>query len=141
MQGNYLVNGPISNKIITSLIDKMGEEKSCGGLSFFIGQVRADIINGKIVKAIEYSAYGGMVETEADKIREAILKEFGEVRSVCIVHSTGIVSAGQISLLVAVSAGHRKQAMEACSKAVELIKEGLPVWKKEVYEDDSHTWK
>jgi molybdopterin synthase catalytic subunit len=141
MQRNYLVTGPISGSLITALLDKMGGEKSCGGLSFFIGQVRADIINGKIVKAIEYSAYEGMVEAEADKIKEAILREFGDVRSIDIVHSTGIVTAGQISLLVAVSAGHRKQAIEACSKAVELIKERLPVWKKEVYEDNSHIWK
>jgi len=141
MQGNYLVDGPISGNLIASLIDKTGEEKSCGGISFFIGQVRDDMINGKIVKAIEYSAYGGMVEAEADKIKAAILREFGEVRSVYIIHSTGIVSAGQVSLLVAVTAEHRKQAMEACSRAVELIKEGLPVWKKEIYEDDSHTWK
>ena len=141
MQRNYLVNGPISGGSITELLDRMGGETSCGGLSFFIGQVRADIINGKIVKAIEYSAYEGMVEAEADKIKETILREFGDVRSIDILHSTGIVKAGQISLLVAVSAGHRKQAIEACSKAVELIKEGLPVWKKEIYEDNSHTWK
>ena len=60
-------------------------------------------------------------------------------RSIEIIHSTGIVNAGEISLLVLVSAGHRQQAMQACSKAVELIKERLPVWKKEIYDDDSHT--
>ena len=141
MKRNYLVNGPITGSFITALLDKMGGETSCGGLSFFIGQVRSDIINGKIVKAIEYSAYEGMVEGEADRIKEEILREFGDIRSIDIVHSTGIVMAGQISLLVAVAAGHRKQAMEACTKVVELIKETLPVWKKEVYEDNSHTWK
>ena len=141
MEWNYLVNGPIKGSFLTELLDKMGSETGCGGLSFFVGQVRADIINGKIVKAIEYSAYEGMVRGEADRIKKAILVEFEDVRSIDIVHSTGIVNAGQISLLVAVAAGHRKQAIEACSKAVELIKEGLPVWKKEIYEDNSHTWK
>jgi molybdopterin synthase catalytic subunit len=141
MEWNYLVNGPITGSFLTELLDKMGAETSCGGLSFFVGQVRADIINGKIVKAIEYSAYEGMVRGEADRIKKAILVEFADVRSIDIVHSAGIVNAGQISLLVAVAAGHRKQAIEACSKAVELIKEGLPVWKKEIYEDNSHTWK
>ena len=140
MQRHYLVNGPISGILLTSLLDRLGGDSGCGGHSFFLGQVRADIINGKIVKAIEYSAYEGMVEAEAYKIKETILREFGDVRSIDIVHSTGIVEAGQISLLVAVTAGHRKQAIEACSKAVELIKEGLPVWKKEIYEDNSHTW-
>jgi molybdopterin synthase catalytic subunit len=141
MEWNYLVNGPITGNFLTELLDKMGAETGSGGLSFFVGQVRADIINGKIVKAIEYSAYEGMVRGEADRIKKAILVEFEDVRSIDIVHSTGIINAGQISLLVAVAAGHRKQAIEACSKAVELIKEGLPVWKKEIYEDNSHTWK
>jgi molybdopterin synthase catalytic subunit len=48
--------------------------------------------------------------------------------------------AGEVSLLVLVSAGHRQQAMTACSKTVELIKEKLPVWKKEIFEDNTHEW-
>jgi molybdopterin synthase catalytic subunit len=82
-----------------------------------------------------------MVHDEADNIIISVLKESDDVKSIDILHSTGIVKAGEISLLVAVSAGHRKQAMEACSKTVEMIKERLPVWKKEVYDDNSHTWK
>ena len=141
MQRNYLINGPISHDIITSILDKMGAETNSGGHSFFLGQVRADRINGRIVKAIQYSAYEAMIEVEADKIKESVMGEFDDVRSISIAHSTGIVNAGQISLLVAVSAGHRKQAMEACSLTVELIKERLPVWKKEIYEDNSYNWK
>jgi molybdopterin synthase catalytic subunit len=141
MEWNYLVKGPVTGSFLTELLDKIGADTGCGGLSFFVGQVRADIIDDKIVKAIEYSAYEGMVRGEADRIKQAILGEFADVRSIDIVHSTGIVNAGQISLLVAVAAGHRKQAIEACSKAVELVKEGFPVWKKEIYDDNSHTWK
>ena len=141
MSKNYLEFGPISQGIITSLLAKMGEQTDAGGHSLFIGQVRADEVNGRIVKAILYSAYEGMVEAEADKIKKSVLEEFDDVRSIDIIHSTGIVQAGEISLLVAVSAGHRKQAIEACSKTVELIKERLPVWKKEVYNDNSHVWK
>lgn len=141
MQNKYLVNGPISQSTTTMLLDRMGENTDTGGHTFFLGQVRSDRINGKIVKAIEYSAYEGMVEAEADKIKKAVLEEFDDVKSVDIYHSVGLVKAGEISLLVTVSAGHRRQAIDACSKAVELIKERLPVWKKEVYEDDSYTWK
>jgi molybdopterin synthase catalytic subunit len=138
---NYLINGPVTAEIISLFVENMGMMMDSGGHSVFIGQVRADEINGKKVKAIEYSAYEGMVKIEADKIKEAILTEFEDTRSVEIVHSTGIVKAGGISLFVCVSAGHRKQAIEACSKAVELIKEYLPVWKKEIFEDDSHQWR
>jgi molybdopterin synthase catalytic subunit len=141
MNNNYLIKGPVSNGIITSFIDRMSERTDAGGHAFFLGQVRDDKIEGKSVKAIEYSAYEGMVEAEADKIKRSVMEEFSDVKSVEIIHSTGVVKAGEISLFVAVSAGHRKQALEACSKAVEMIKERLPVWKKEIYGDDSHTWK
>jgi molybdopterin synthase catalytic subunit len=141
MQKNYLINGPISHEVITSLIDRMGENTCSGGHSFFLGQVRADKIDGKTVKAIEYSAYEDMVQSVVDKIKMSVLEEFDEVKSIDINHSTGLVKAGEISLLVSVSALHGKQSMQACSKTVELIKERLPVWKKELYEDNSHTWK
>ncbi len=137
----YLLNGPVTPQIISLFLEKMKEMKDSGGHSVFIGQVRADIINGKKVKAIEYSAYEGMVTAEADRIKEAVSGEFRDTKSIEIVHSTGIVKAGEISLFVLVSAGHRQQAIKACAKTVELIKEKLPVWKKEIFDDDSHEWK
>ena len=141
METNYLTDGPVSQKIISQLVEKMGRKTDSGGHMVFLGQVRADEIDNKKVKAIEYSAYIELVNVEAEKIKKAILSEFSDVRSIDIVHSTGVVRAGEISLLVFVSAGHRHQAMLACGKTVELIKENLPVWKKEIFEDDSHKWK
>jgi Molybdopterin converting factor, large subunit len=141
MEVNYLTNGPVSQKLISQLIEKMGGKTDSGGHMIFLGQVRADEINGKKVKAIEYSAFAELVSIETEKIKKTIFSEFTDVKSVDIIHSTGIVRAGEISLLVFVSAGHRHQALQACSKTVELIKENLPVWKKEIYDDDSHVWK
>jgi molybdopterin synthase catalytic subunit len=138
---SYLINGPVTIDIISLFFVNMGTMMDSGGHSIFVGQVRADEINGKKVKAIEYSAYEGMVKIEGDRIKETILSEFKDTRSIDIVHSTGIVNAGEISLFVLVSSGHRHQAIEACSKAVELIKEKLPVWKKEIFEDNSHEWR
>lgn len=141
MEVNYLTNGPVSQGVITQLIDKIGGKTNSGGHMIFLGQVRADNINGKTVKAIEYSAYAEMVYIEVENIKKSIFSEFPDVKSVDIIHSTGIVKAGEISLVVLVSAGHRFQAMQACSKTVELIKGNLPVWKKEIFNDDSHLWK
>ena len=140
MVTNILINGPITQYLIIHLIEKVGERTDVGGHSLFIGQVRADEIDGKKVIAIEYSAYDEMVKGVADKIKETLLSEYTDVRSIDIVHSTGTVMAGEISLLVLVSAGHRHQAMLACSKTVELIKEKLPVWKREIFDDNSHRW-
>jgi molybdopterin synthase catalytic subunit len=141
MNENYLTAGPVSQEIISKLLDEMAEKTDSGGHTIFLGQVRADEIGGKKVKAIEYSAYEEMVNAEVEKIKMTILSEFGDVKKVDIIHSTGVVSAGEISLLVFVSAGHRHQAMQACSRTVELVKEKLPVWKREIFEDESHRWK
>ncbi|HUX96065.1 MAG TPA: molybdenum cofactor biosynthesis protein MoaE [Bacteroidales bacterium] len=141
MASKYLIEGPVTSVEISVYLDGMAAAKDTGGHSFFLGQVRADFLKGKIVMAIEYSAYESMVNTEADKIVESVTSEFDDVRSVRIIHSTGVVRAGEVSLAVMVSAGHRQQAMQACSKTVELIKERLPVWKKEIYEDNSHAWR
>jgi molybdopterin synthase catalytic subunit len=141
MEANYLTIGPISPETISQLVEKMSRKTDCGGLSMFLGQVRADEEEGKKVKAIEYSSFVELANVEAEKIIKEIFSEFLDVKSIDIIHSTGVVRAGGISLLVLVSAGHRHQAMQACSKAVELIKERLPVWKKEIFEDDSHIWK
>jgi molybdopterin synthase catalytic subunit len=141
MEVNYLTKGPVSQKLISQLIEKMSGKTDSGGHMIFLGQVRADEINGKKVKAIEYSAFAELVSIETEKIKKTIFSEFTDVKSVDIIHSTGIVRAGEISLLVFVSAGHRHQALQACSKTVELIKENLPVWKKEIYDDNSHVWK
>jgi len=137
---NYLISGPVSGSDVTDILDKINGNTDAGGLSIFLGQVRADKVDGKMVIAIEYSAYEDLVKSEADNIIKSILEEFVDVESIDIIHSTGTVKAGEISLLVSVSAGHRKHAIEACSRTVEMIKERLPVWKKEVYEDNTHTW-
>jgi molybdopterin synthase catalytic subunit len=137
----YLIVGPVTQAIISQVIENAGKRNDTGGHSIFLGQVRADNINGKFVRAIEYSAYDAMVKAEADKIKEIILSEFSDAKTVEIVHSTGIVSAGEISLFVMVSAGHRQHATEACSRTVELLKDRLPVWKKELFDDDSSEWR
>jgi len=141
MDTNYLTDGPVNQELIARFIEKMGDRTDTGGHTIFLGQIRADEIDRKKVLAIEYSAYEGLVKIEADKIKEAVLKEFSDAKTIDIVHSTGIVKAGEISLLVLVTAGHRHHAINACSKVVELIKEKFPVWKKEIFNDNSHKWK
>lgn len=133
----HLINGPVMPGTISEIIAKGGENQDCWAHSLFLGKVRRDQVDGKSVKAIEYSAYEEMVIMEADKINKTILSEFDDVKAIEIIHSKGLVKAGEISLLVMVSAGRSDQATKACAKAVELIKEKLPIWKKEIFEDNS----
>jgi molybdopterin synthase catalytic subunit len=141
MAENILIQGPITFEFILSVLRPSGLKTDTGGHSIFLGQVRADIIENKKVIAIDYSAYESMVRSEADKIKASLFSEYGDVKKIEILHSTGLVKAGEISLFVMVSAGHRQQATEACSKAIELIKEKLPVWKKEIFDDNSSQWR
>jgi molybdopterin synthase catalytic subunit len=141
VMSQYLVNGPVESGRIAAEIARAGNLKSSGGHSVFMGQVRDDLIDGKRVEAIEYSAYEPLVSKEAEKIKNEIFAEFSEVDSAVIIHSTGIVKTGEISLFVMVSAGHRNQAISACREMVERIKERLPVWKKEILSDKTYQWK
>jgi molybdopterin synthase catalytic subunit len=137
----HLIDGPLPPGVISDVVANAGNNTDSGGHSLFVGQVRRDLVDGKYVKAIEYSAYEEMVMSEADKIKKSILSEFDDIKKIEILHSRGIVNAGEISLVVLVSAGHRHDAINACRKAVELIKEKLPIWKKEIFEDNSELWK
>ncbi len=140
MKANYLISGPVTPGIMSALIES-SDRTDTGGESVFIGRVRADEKDGKRVAAIEYTAYENLVQVEAEKIKSTILSEFSDAIKIEIIHSTGIVKAGEISLLVIAWAGHRHHAVEACRKTVELIKELLPVWKKEIFDDNSTSWK
>jgi len=74
-----------------------------------------------------------MAVREADGIAGTVRSAFSDVRSVIIVHSLGVVRAGETSLFIMVSAGHRDHATRACRHTLEMVKEKLPVWKKELF--------
>jgi molybdopterin synthase catalytic subunit len=74
------------------------------------------------------------------RIREDIFAKY-PLSCMHVHHSLGIVPAGAISLFVFTSAPHRKEAIAACAELVERIKAELPVWGKEIFEDDSYQWK
>lgn len=131
-----LIEGPLMPGLIAEVIAGSGGSHDTGAHALFLGQVRRDRIDGRFVRAIEYSAYEEMVIMEANKISKTILSEFEDIRAFEILHSRGMVKAGETALLVIVSAGHRQQALAACGKAVDLINERLPVWKKELFEDE-----
>lgn len=136
----YLTEGPITPDQIAAEISNLARRKDTGGHSIFLGQVRDDHAGEKRVKAIEYSAYEEMVKDETEKIRRIIFNEFSDVLEIIILHAVGIVRAGEISMFILVSAGHRDHAVRACHQTVELVKNKLPVWKKEIFEDNTHSW-
>lgn|SRR5512133_4171869 len=133
MKNRYLVGGPITPLLISELMTLGDDDAGTGAVSVFIGKVRDDEVDGKRVTAIEYSAYEEMAVREADGIAATVRSAFSDVRSVIIVHSLGVVRAGEASLFIMVSAGHRDHATRACRHTLEMVKEKLPVWKKELF--------
>lgn len=134
------MQGPLSAAFIADSIQKHNSKQNIGAHSIFLGQVRADVINGQTVTAIEYTAYESMANEQMQLIREEI---FDKYPLVClhVYHSLGVVPAGEICLFVFASAQHRKAAIDACELTVEKIKATLPVWGKELLGNDSYQWK
>jgi len=133
MKNRYLVGGPITPMLISELMTLGNDDASAGAVSIFIGKVRDDDVNGRRVSAIEYSAYDEMAGKEAEEIVKTVQAAFSDVRKVVIVHSTGVVRAGEASLFIMVTSGHRDHSTRACRHTLEMVKERLPVWKKELY--------
>lgn len=137
---NIFVQGPISAVFIADSIQKHSTKTDIGGHSIFLGQVRADRIDNKKVRAIEYTAYEDLVLESMHAIREQIFQKY-ELTCMHVYHSLGNVHAGEICLFVFTSSPHRKAAIEACSETVERIKAELPIWGKELFEDETYQWK
>jgi molybdopterin synthase catalytic subunit len=137
---NIFVQGPIPSAFIAESIQKHSTQTGIGGHSIFLGQVRADEINDKKVKAIEYTAYEDLALENMHIIREQIFEKYA-LTCMHVHHSLGTVAAGEICLFVFTSSPHRKAAIDACTETVERIKAELPIWGKELLEDKSYQWK
>jgi molybdopterin synthase catalytic subunit len=137
---NIFIQGAIDPVFIGESIAKHQTKTDIGGHSIFLGQVRADEIEGKTVAAIEYTAYEEMVLEKMYEIREAIFEKYA-LTCMHVYHSLGKVAAGEICLFVFTSSKHRKIAIDACEETVERIKAELPVWGKELFADEMYQWK
>ncbi len=105
----------------------------CGGIDVFIGTVR-NVTKGKKVIRLEFEAYEPMAVKEMQKLGEKA-KEQWSVQKVVIHHRTGVLEVGDIPVIIAVSAAHRDAAFDACRYIIDTLKETVPIWKKEVFED------
>lgn len=137
---NIFINGAIPASLISESVQKHASKKNIGAHSIFLGQVRADEINGQTVAAIDYTAYEEMALEKMQEIRETVFAKY-PLTCLHVYHSLGSVKAGEISLFVFTSSAHRKAAIEACNEIVERIKKELPVWGKEIFENETYHWK
>jgi molybdopterin synthase catalytic subunit len=137
---NIFTDGPISSAFIADSIAKHQSKTNIGGHSIFLGQVRADLVDGKTVSAINYTAYEEMALEKMHQIREDIFAKY-PLTCMHVHHSLGRVNAGEVCVFVFTSSVHRKPAIEACNETIERLKAELPVWGQEIFEDETQQWK
>jgi len=101
-----------------------------GALVTFVGVVR-DSARGRKVDRIEIQVYEEMARRQLETIREEAMERFG-VEEIAVIHRHGSLRVSENIMMIAVGAGHRPEAFEACRFVLERIKEKVPIWKKEI---------
>lgn len=104
-----------------------------GGTVVFIGTVRNQTKSKPVLK-LEFEAYIPMAKKEIQKIAEQAMQKFDALK-ISIHHRVGVLQIGEIPVIIAVSTPHRKAAFEACEYCIDTLKETVPIWKKEFFED------
>jgi molybdopterin synthase catalytic subunit/molybdopterin converting factor small subunit len=114
------------------VVDEVRDEEA-GAIATFTGTTRI-VSRGRTVTHLDYEAYEGMAERVMAEIAEGLQSRY-ELSAVAIHHRVGRVGIGETSVVIAVSAPHRQDALAACKDAIDELKERVPLWKKEVYSD------
>jgi molybdopterin synthase catalytic subunit len=108
-------------------------DAACGGISVFVGTVR-DTTQNKNVTQLDFSTYKPMAIKEMQKIADLALNKFS-IKKIAIHHAEGLLQIKDVPVIIAVSSPHRKAAFDACQFAIDTLKETVPIWKKEYFED------
>ena len=121
---------PLSERAVARAVEHPG----AGALALFSGVVR-DQTGGRRVKFLEYEAHGPMALAKMREIGQAIRQRWPLITRIAVVHRIGRLEIGESSVMIAVSSPHRGEAFEACRFAIDTLKETVPIWKKEHFED------
>jgi len=112
------------------VVDEVRDNRA-GAIATFTGTTRLQS-RGRDVVHLDYEAYEGMAERVMEEIAAELRARY-ELCGIAIHHRTGRVAIGETSVVIAVSAPHRGDALAACKDAIDRLKEQVPLWKKEVY--------
>ncbi len=111
------------------------KSNSSGAVTLFVGTVRNHSNNKEVIR-LDFSSYQTMAEKELNKIAVKAKKLY-DLENVIIHHAVGSLNIGDIAVIIAVTAKHRKHTFKACEYCIDTLKETVPIWKKEYYLDDS----
>jgi molybdopterin synthase catalytic subunit len=116
---------------LDAAVDEVRTE-SAGAIATFVGTTRKRSRNRDVLY-LEYEAYEGMAEQVMEQLAEELKRRY-DLCEIAIHHRVGRVDTGETSVVIAVSAPHRADALAACREAIDELKVSVPLWKKEVYE-------
>ena len=126
--GAFLLSAePLS---LEAVVDEVASDEA-GAVATFVGTTRVHS-RGRTVTHLEYEAYEGMAEQLMAQIAAELHARY-DLCEIAIHHRVGRVDIGERSVVIAVSAPHRQDALAACKEAIDTLKERVPLWKKEVY--------
>lgn len=112
---------------------EISKDLESGGVATFIGSVRNNT-KGKEVVRLEFECYEPMAIKEMKKIAESAIAKFA-VRNVVIHHRIGVLYPGDVAVIIVVNDGHRESVFDACRYIIDSLKETVPIWKREIFED------
>ncbi len=116
---------------LEAVVDEVRSNEA-GAIATFVGTTRVHS-RGRTVERLEYEAYAEMAEKVMAEIADDLKTRY-DVCEIAIHHRTGQVEIGEASVVIAVSALHRQDALAACRDAIDTLKQQVPLWKKEIYE-------
>jgi len=116
---------------LDTAVAEVADERA-GAIATFTGTVRRQS-RGREVTQLEYEAYAEMAEDVMAQLAHALQERY-ELCAVAIHHRVGTLGIGEASVVIAVAAPHRQDALAACKDAIDTLKQTVPLWKKEIYE-------
>ncbi|MEM8888740.1 MAG: molybdenum cofactor biosynthesis protein MoaE [Bacteroidota bacterium] len=125
----HISDKPLELEKITQLVS----DDACGAIDIFVGTVRNQT-KGKKVLQLDFEAYEKMAISEMAKLAEEATERW-PVKKMAIHHRVGTLSIGETAVIIAVSTPHRNASFEACKFVIDTLKQTVPIWKKEIFED------
>ncbi|UOR04597.1 molybdenum cofactor biosynthesis protein MoaE [Hymenobacter aerilatus] len=117
---------------------QLAEDDGAGAVNSFIGTVRNQSTGRRVVR-LDYEAYDSMALHQLRKVAEQAQEKWPMLRQVVVIHRKGTLYIGDVAVIVAVSTPHRAESFAACQYIIDTLKQVVPIWKKEFYEDGT-TW-
>jgi molybdopterin synthase catalytic subunit len=128
----------VSDRIDLAAVSALVEHSSIGAVSLFVGTVR-EHNEGRAVTGIDYEAYQPMAERELRALATELMAELPGLR-LAIVHRVGTLLVGEASVVIAAAHARRAPAMLGAQRAIESLKQRVPIWKREHYVDGERRW-